>query len=318
MTKSVTVLIPNDVDELKQNGYQLCFAKKVNNTFSVVWQSYGPPSGGITPQGDFYATNIFTWVPLYQIFGTNSFQTGVTVSAITNQQNITLGQQATLDQYGTFGQAVSGGPTTGITLVNNYGMIHPALNSISTGPDGVQRTTAVYVAQDEIETGSDILTPIDVVQIWFAQNIVTSTMISQAVSNATTVDLTTTDSATVKYDAGAWSVPAATSAMVSDPKLYLTILVKGVAAITAAALAQKIGTYLTGVYQSFSVKVDGTKGQFKISYSEQKNLSALERQYVEALWGDGVGTADQLTAFALQSLAALNASFTEFDATVAQ
>jgi hypothetical protein len=305
MPKSVTVEIDTqDLETLKGNNYQLCFAKKVNTAFDVVWQSYN----------DYLASNTFSWTPLYQLFGTNSFQSGVLVTADTNLQTIELGEQATLDQSGVLGPPATGGPGTGITLINNYGLIHPGLNSVSTGPDGMQRVTPIYVAQSAIETGQDLLTPIDVVQVWFEQDVQTSTMISQAVTNATTVDLTQTDAQTVLYSGGKWSV--ATLGAVSDPRVYLEILIKGVAVVTAAALAKQIGTYLTGVYQSFSVQVTPSGSQaFKISYKEQKGISARERGYVQLLW-DGVGTADYLTAAVLQSLAALNASFTQFDATV--
>jgi len=40
MAKSVEVQIaPDDLEFLKTNQYKLCFAKKVNNTYTVVWQA---------------------------------------------------------------------------------------------------------------------------------------------------------------------------------------------------------------------------------------------------------------------------------------
>ncbi len=197
--KNVNITIASaDLETLKDNDYLLCFAKKVNNTFDVVWQSYR----------NYLYSNTFQWTPVYQLFGSNQFMGNVTVNVSTNSVNIGLGQQATLDAAGVLGAASTGGPTTGITMVNDYGAIHPGLNQLSTGIEGQQETTPIYVAQDQIAVGSDVLTPIDEVMVWFEQNIQTSTMFSDAKSNSTTIDLTSSNSQTRLYSNGKWSTPS--------------------------------------------------------------------------------------------------------------
>ena len=107
---------------LKDNAYRLCFAKKVNGTFDVVWQSYQ----------EYLDQNKFLWTPVYQLFGSNTFQDNVTVEVQTNASNIGLGQQATLDKEGVLGAASTGGPSTAITMINDFGAIHPGVNQLST------------------------------------------------------------------------------------------------------------------------------------------------------------------------------------------
>ena len=60
--KTVNIKIaPTDLTFLKDNKYRLCFAKKVNDTYDVVGQSYDED----------LATNSFMWTPVFQLFGTN-------------------------------------------------------------------------------------------------------------------------------------------------------------------------------------------------------------------------------------------------------
>jgi hypothetical protein len=185
-----------DFEFLKPNQYQLCFAKMVNGVFDVVWQSYN----------DYLMTNTFQWTPEYQLFGTNTFQDAVTVIVQTNVVNIDLGEQSIMDSAGMLGNASSGGPSTAITLINQYGPIHPGMNQLSTGVDGTQVSTPIYVATNAIALGTDQLTPVDQVSVWFEQDIATSTMFSTARANAVTIDLTNDDSATWLYQGGKWSL----------------------------------------------------------------------------------------------------------------
>jgi hypothetical protein len=298
MTKSVYIKIdPTDLESLKHDKYKICFAKKVANTYDVVWQSYDK----------FLAGNTFSWIPMYQLFATNTFSGGVQVRADTDPVSITLGEQATLDDAGALGPAVSGGPTDSITLKNNYGLIHPGLNSVSIGLDGVQNTTPIYVAPLAMEPGIDILTPVDMVQVWFQQDIQTSTMISSAVSNPVEIDLTTMDSASRLYSNGIWSTIAGDA--VADPASFVTMTVAVVGSITAALLAVKLGTYLTSVYNVFSVNVNATAGIFTISYKDKPGLSTAQRRHLTLL-KTTPAMADQLVAYTMQGLASLGLSFT--------
>jgi len=198
--KTVTIQIASaDLTLLKQSGYKLCFAKKVGNeAYNVVWQSYV----------QYLSFNDFSWTPQYQLFGSNTFQDNVTVKASTNTVNIGLGQQSTLDSAGLLSSAVTGGPATSISMVNNYGAIHPGINQLSTGIDGNQVSTPIYVASSQVVTGTTVLTPIETILVWFEQNVQTSTMFSTSRSNAVEIDLTFDNSATRLYSGGNWTTPA--------------------------------------------------------------------------------------------------------------
>ena len=203
MTKTVQIQIaPYDFDVLKSANYMMCFARKVNDTYDVVWQAYG----------EYLTTNSFAWFPLYQLFATNSFNAGRVVSVQTNTVDISLGQQATLDFAGVIGPVANGGPSGSITLLNEFGQVCPGLCGVATGPDGTQRQLPMFVEPAAIEIGVDTLTPVDVVLVWFEQNIAAGTMLSPdamiAVSKSVEVDLTNVDEATRLYQNGSWSTIA--------------------------------------------------------------------------------------------------------------
>jgi hypothetical protein len=71
----------------------------------------------------------------------------VTVHVVTNKVTIGLGDEATLDKSGTLGEASSGGPETSMTMINDYGPIHPGLCAYSTDINGRGTTTPIYVAR---------------------------------------------------------------------------------------------------------------------------------------------------------------------------
>ena len=196
-SKTVNIQIDSaEHENLRSGNYKLCFAKKVGNTYDVVWQAYDQYPAG----------NNFSWTPVYQIFATNQFSAGVTVTVDTNAVNIALGEQASIDPTGFIGDASTGGSDDSITFVNNYGAIRPGLNSLCTGPDGRSVMTPIYVAPQPVGTGTATLTPVEMVRVWFEQDIVTSTMISDDVTNAVEIDMTARDVATYLYKGGNWSV----------------------------------------------------------------------------------------------------------------
>lgn len=197
-TKQVTVAISDeDLATLKVANYKLCFAKKVNEQYTVVWQAYDR----------YLSNNIFSWTPQYEIFGTNTFVSGVTVQTNTKVEDIALGQTAILDENGLLHQPTTGGPSTAITFQNNYPVpIHPGISQASKDAFGNTIFTPIYVAQNSVIQGLTTLTPKEYVSVWFQQDIVTSTMISSASSNSYEVDLTNTNSASLLFSNGTWSV----------------------------------------------------------------------------------------------------------------
>lgn len=187
-----------DLTELKASNYRLCFAKKVGDAdYNVVWQSYDK----------FLINNQFSWTPMYQMFGTNTFQDNITVKASTNTVTIGLGQTSILSTAGVLGPAFDGGPPISFVLDNQYGSIHPGVNQLSTGIDGSQTSTPIYVAPKRMVSGKATLTPVEKVLVWFEQNIETSTMFSSARSNQVEIDLTAVNTATRRYADQKWTTP---------------------------------------------------------------------------------------------------------------
>ncbi len=303
--KTVNIhLTSDDLTFLKDNHYRLCFAKKVNNTFDVVWQSYT----------EYLDNNSFLWTPVYQIFGSNEFAGDVLVKVQTNEVNIDLNQQATLDKEGVIGPASTGGTTTGITLINNYGPIHPGLNQLSTGIGGTQESTPIYVAPDQIALGGDLLTPIDEVLVWFEQNIETSTMFSDARTRSTTIDMTNTNTQTRLYSGGKWTTPSASDLAVGVAPLILQIILYATGAIIAQDLTSKIASKLTGVYKDITVDVTtGAQNKVKVTYKERQGLTPAEKNFLVTLMTNTIN--DTLMDFTVESLAQSGVGFTNLEAT---
>lgn len=198
VTKTVRIQIADDdLEDLKAHGYSLCFAKKVGNfDYNVVWQA----------DTKFLANNSFSWIPKYQVFGSNLFEADITVEVATNKVDIGLGQKCLLNANGKIEEPQQGSVKTAITLVNEYGLIHPGINQLSTGPKGQQISTPIYVARKGMVSGSVNLTPVEKVLVWFEQNIATSTMFSEARSRSVEIDLTTQPSATRVYRNQEWCI----------------------------------------------------------------------------------------------------------------
>jgi hypothetical protein len=199
-SKTVNIQIaPGDLETLKASGYRMCFAKKVaEGDYNVVWQSYD----------EYLPSDHFSWTPEYQLFGSNQFQTTVAVSVSTNLVDIGLGEQSVLDSAGVLGDPSTTVPSSsGITLVNNFGPIHPGVNQMSKGIDGNQVSTPIYVAPEPIVEGSALLTPVEKVLVWFEQNIETSTMFSDARARSIEIDLTFSNEETRLYSNESWSTP---------------------------------------------------------------------------------------------------------------
>ncbi|VVP06225.1 hypothetical protein PS862_03112 [Pseudomonas fluorescens] len=194
--KVVTIEIADaDLTLLKKSGYKLCFAKKVGTAdYNVVWQSYG----------QYLSNNEFSWTPQYQLFGSNLFKENVQVKVSTNVVNIGLGQTSILADSGLLGPAVTGGPAASFTLVNNYAPIHPGVNQLSTGIDGNQVSTPIYVAVNQVVTGNTVLTPVESILVWFEQNVQTSTMFSTSRSKSIEIELTFANDAARLYEGGEW------------------------------------------------------------------------------------------------------------------
>lgn len=196
--KQVSVEIdPDDLTALKASNYKLCFAKKVaEGAYNVVWQSFDK----------YLVNNTFSWTPQYQLFGSNTFEEGVTVNVSTNLKTIGLGETATLSPAGVLQTPVSGGSSTGFTMHNEYGSIHVGVSQLCTQLDGTTISSPIYVSTAAAVKGDVVLTPVETVLVWFQQDIVTSTMLSTAQTYGQELDLTDTNSKKCLYKNQKWSI----------------------------------------------------------------------------------------------------------------
>ena len=180
---------------LKNANYSLCFAKEVNQSYNVIWQSIV----------GFLSRNRFSWSPQYEIFGSNQFTGGVQVVTSTNVEPIGLGYSCTLNSDGIIEPKESGDSETSLELKNEYGPIHPGVNQVIRGVDGKLISLPIYVAENEAVKGTVFLTPVERVRVWFEQEVQTSSMISTAFSKYIEVDMTEKNEATVEYnEMGEW------------------------------------------------------------------------------------------------------------------
>lgn len=195
-TKTVTIEIAMaDLARLKQSAYRLCVAKEVNGVHNVVWQS----------SSQYLATNRFQWAPQFQIFCTNAFVDGMQVRVATNIVKIGLGETSTLDEDGRLGPARTGGASTAISLLNQFGPIHPGLSQICTWIDDSRMSTPIFVAPQQVVGGTTVLTPVENVLVWFEQNIQTGTMFSTSRSKAVEIDLTVANTAKYLFQNQVWT-----------------------------------------------------------------------------------------------------------------
>lgn len=197
-TKTVTVQIDeNDLPILKDGGYSLCFAKKVGDfDYDVIWKS----------MDKYLVSNVFSWQPIYQVYGTNTFQDSVKVEVSTNIENIGLGEITTLDAYGILSDPVTGGSAEAINVDNKYGNIHFGISQVSVNDKGLMESTPIYVSKGVSVQGANEFKPVEKVQIWFQANAETSTMFAEMRSNSIEVDLTEKNVVSVKYQNGQWAI----------------------------------------------------------------------------------------------------------------
>ena len=196
-TKKLNIEIAlRDLRRLKNTGYKLCFAKKVNNRFNVIWEA----------SGNYLHKNEISWMPIYELFASDEFSGGKMVKVTTNIEKCALGQTCVLDKQGLLKSATIGGTDTSLGMINTYGLIHPGVNQLVIGIDGLTAMNPIYVAEKPIVSRGIGIIPKDVIRIWFQKDANTSTMISNTKSAFIDLDFTNIDTLSCKYEKGSWYV----------------------------------------------------------------------------------------------------------------
>ena len=184
-----------DIETLQEEGLNLNISIKVNDVFNVVWFS--------TP--DYLLTNTYQWSPIFEVYGSNTFELGATVEIDTNSLNIELGQEVILNSDGVLETSMQSAPADSISFVNEFGLVYPGMSQQIVPPDGMESILPSFVSPDILELETELLTPTNEVMLWFGE-METSTIFSDIPLNSFMVDLNDLEEVTVLYSNGEWSI----------------------------------------------------------------------------------------------------------------
>lgn len=184
----------------KNNNYSLYLAKKVNNTFTVIWLSEPPFS--TADQSAYQYKNIFDITNTsYMVNFTNTQPEEGDIIFTSGGKNlpISTGQMTTLDKYGVFSPANSGGTPNTISIINQLqGSPHEILL------DSKGRNIWLDCSNG-MSMGTTIVTPFNDFQLWFGTTQVTGSLIPDNVSNACNVTVNDGKPQTITYtNSGVW------------------------------------------------------------------------------------------------------------------
>lgn len=198
----------------KNNNYGLYLAKKVNNDFTVIWQSKGPKATVGNPSYQYQNTfDIAT--PSYMVNFTNDpVQSGaVTFTSGGKNLAISTGQITTLTANGVFTPAKNGG-NPGDVLVNNQLQANP--HEILLDDKG----NYIWVnRQSGMNIGTATLTPKSQYQLWFGNLQETGSLIASNLSDPTVVTMTDGQTKIITYtNSGTW-VTGAPAKLLSEKEV---------------------------------------------------------------------------------------------------
>lgn len=202
MSQQIILFIEEDqLIAQKENGYSLYLAKKVNEDFTVIWQSKGAVATTRNPSYQYKNTFDIT-TPSFNVNFTNDSvkQGDVTFTSGGKNLPITTGQTTTLDEYGVFSPARNGGVKSEI-LINNELKSNP--HEILLDSKG----NNIWVnRQSGMNVGTATLTPLDQYQLWFGNLQQTGSLIAQNLSNPYVATLKAGDSFILTYNnEGDWT-----------------------------------------------------------------------------------------------------------------
>ncbi|TFK35756.1 hypothetical protein BDQ12DRAFT_668379 [Crucibulum laeve] len=181
----VVEIANNQMETLKEGGFNLCVAKKANGAYTVVWSG----------KSDYLHENTFSWEEDYQVFGLNKFKLGALVKAETNEVDIAFGQTCTLDSAGVMSPATGPTDDSGVfTVKNEFGKICLGVNQKLNGT-----FLPVFVSPTVI-SGTATFEPIVEVKVWLQSHTETSTMIFNADEPGIEVSYAGDISKTVAYE----------------------------------------------------------------------------------------------------------------------
>ena len=201
MKKTVNINVEGDMlDQLKDSGYKLCIAKKVENyDYNVAWYS----------TEKYLEINSFSWVPQYEVFATNSFLSNTKVGASCTPVRMDFGEITTFSRTGRMSPPVTGGAGDALNIKNEFGLIRFGINQLCTGVDGSRQSSAIFVTPSGILSGEISFKPSEKIQVWFEQSMESSTILTVMRSNCMELDMANSDSRSVLFNkSGSWVITA--------------------------------------------------------------------------------------------------------------
>ncbi len=201
MSQTITLYIEQDqLEAQKNNNYSLYLAKKVNDDFTVIWQSKGPVATVKNPSYQY--KNIFDIAtPSFMVNYTNDpvKQGDVTFTSGGKNQAISTGQSTILDANGVFSPPRNDTTPSDIVINNKLqGNPHEILLDATGKNIWVNRASGMNI-------GTATLTPKSEYQLWFGNRQETGSLIAQNLSNATVQKMVDGQSITITFtNQGTW------------------------------------------------------------------------------------------------------------------
>ncbi|RON08247.1 hypothetical protein BK659_16965 [Pseudomonas brassicacearum] len=185
----------------KDNNYSLYLAKKVNNDFTVIWQSKGPVASVGNPSYQYKNTFDIT-TPSFMVNYTNDPVTTGNVTFTSGGKNraISTGQSTVLDVNGIFSPPANKDAKPSDVVI---------INQLQANPHEILLDAAgknIWVnRQSGMNIGTATLTPKSEYQLWFGNIQETGSLIAQNLSNPTQQKLVDGDSIVITYtNSGTW------------------------------------------------------------------------------------------------------------------
>lgn len=184
-SQTITVFIEEDqLAAQKKNNYSFYLAKKVNDDFTVIWQSKGPVAKVGVPSYQYKNTFDITTPSFMVNFTNDSVREGdLTFTSGGKNLAISTGQTTILQDTGIFTPAKNGGKPSDILVTNQLqGNPHQVLLDSNGKYLWVNRLSGMNI-------GTATLTPKNEYQLWFGNIQETGTLIATNLSNPYVVTL---------------------------------------------------------------------------------------------------------------------------------
>lgn len=201
---TITIQIgTEDLELLKRAGYKLCMAGSLEDRdYTVVWYA----------TEKYFCNNKIQVIDEYEVFASSSFVERKAVFINTDSVPITMGKQCVLNEYGCISAAQEGENPETMTLVNEYGAVHPGICQKGKGVEGNEFMNPLFLSRNQILPGEFEFFPSYEIKIWFAQDMETGIALPKpqtgikkaAKTNFTIIDLEKENAPVRSYFNGKW------------------------------------------------------------------------------------------------------------------